>query len=474
MAGVPVENASGTSLATKLSRTTADVGYAAIVGENDAGTVTGSPYLVSPEVSDDYRLRVGVDTLLDYEIFNYAAQNTGKHVYRNTTMTITWNSSNGLLTNGGGITTITTGASFSTYRTFSTSGIAPIYCEANVAFTAAPTTNTTIDVGFFSLSTSNPYAPTDGAYFRLTSAGLFGVSNFNGSEQTTGGGATPMIASPTANHVYKLAILISPAETHFYVDDVLRATLARPSAVGSPMVGGAAPFSIRHAIAGGAAGAALSMRVFSYYVSQGDLPEWMPPIHARAAQGMAYQGMSGGAMGSLANYANSTNPTSGAGSNVGQLVTGLGGQVACNATAGAATDFIFWSYQNPAGGLAQTPRKLIINGVWLSTTNMGAAVATTPTTVWWSLAFGHTAVSLATTEAATSKAPRRVPLGAQSIAVGAAIGTMYTPDTITRTFSSPIVVMPGEFVALVGKIIVGTATASQSVWVVSGVDHYFV
>jgi hypothetical protein len=470
MAGVPVQNDTGTVLDVALSRTTADVGFAAIVGENDDGSISGTPYQLSPEVTDDFRMRVGVDTLLDYEVFNYAAQNTGKHIYRNTTMTITWNSASGLLTNGSSITTTTTGVSFATQQQFSMTGIAPIYAEANCALSAAVTTNTTIDVGLFSLATTNPYAPTDGAYYRVNSTGIFGVSNFNGTEQTTG----VMIASPTIAQVYKLAIIVTPNETHFYIDDVLYGTIPRPTQAGSPLVGGATPFAIRHAIAGGAAGAVLSLRCFSYYVSQGDLIDWMPAPAARSASGQAYQGMSGGTMGSLANYANSTNPTSAAGSNTATLVTGLGGQAACNATAGAATDFIFLSYQNPAGGLAQTPRNLVINGIWLSTTNMGAAVATTPTTVWWAVAFGHTAVSLATTEAATTKAPRRIPLGAQSVPVAAAIGAGYTPDSIFRQFRSPIVVKPGEFVALIGKIIVGTATASQSVWVSAGFDHYFI
>ena len=104
---------------------------------------------------------------------------------------------------------------------------------------------------------------------------------------------------------------------------------------------------------------------------------------------------------------------------------------------------------------------------------MGAAVATTPTTLAWSLAFGHTAVSLATAEAATTKAPRRIALGFQSVAVGAAVGALYTPDSISQWFDSPIYVNPGEFIAVVVKQIVGTATASQSIWYLVTFDAYF-
>jgi hypothetical protein len=113
----------------------------------------------------------------------------------------------------------------------------------------------------------------------------------------------------------------------------------------------------------------------------------------------------------------------------------------------------------------QTPRNLIVTGVLLSTVNMGAVVAVTPTTIAWSLAFGHTAVSLATAEAAATKAPRRIPLGMQYIPVGGVVGQPYTPDAISVDFgNSPVVVHPGEFVALVGKVLVGTATVGQQIW----------
>ncbi len=479
MAGVPVQNDSGTKLDVKLSQVESEIGYAAIVGENDDGTAMAAPYFRSPEVTDDYRLRVGLDTLLDFETFNYAAQNTGKHAYANTAMTITWNGAgNFMRTNGASITTTTTGVRFITQRTFSMLGASTLYCEfkAGLSASLAATTNTTIDIGLFTPGAANPYAPTDGAFVRMNSTGVYGIATYNSTDNPSSNFTTDgsTVFMPTIGQIYKFSILISPGEVHFYVDDTLRATVTTGAGNYAPLVSGSAPFAVRHAIVGGAAGAVNQLLVGSYFVSAGDLHNLMDAPTQRAFAGQAYQGMSGGTMGSLANYANSANPTSAAGSNTAALVTGLGGQAACNATASAATDFIFWSYQNPAGSLAQVPRVLVINGVWLSAMNAGAAVATTPTTVWWAVAFGHTAVSLATGEAAATKAPRRIPLGISSVPIAGAIGVPYTPADIYRQFATPIVVNPGEFVALIGKIIVGTATASQSVWVSSGVDHYFV
>ena len=89
--------------------------------------------------------------------------------------------------------------------------------------------------------------------------------------------------------------------------------------------------------------------------------------------------------------------------------------------------------------------------------------------IQWSLAFGHTAVSLAQTETAsfatgTTKAPRRIALGFSSWAVGAGIGAQPQDGQIFIDLGdSPVYVNAGEFVALVGKFLVGTATASQTI-----------
>ena len=169
-------------------------------------------------------------------------------------------------------------------------------------------------------------------------------------------------------------------------------------------------------------------------------------------------------MGSLASYANSTNPTAAAPSNTAltaNLPSGLGGQGAVTAAVAAATDGIWGSYQVPAGTLSVQGKRLKITGVTVDAVNNGAAVATTATTLQFSLAFGHTAVSLATAEAATTKAPRRVALGYMTWAVGAAVGSQPQTGRIQVNFTDPIYVNAGEFVQLVGKFLVGTATASQ-------------
>ena len=139
----------------------------------------------SVEVDEEFRQRSASDMLYDEECFNYTAQNTGKHYYAGTTMTNAWVVGS-MNTNSGNITTTTTGTTFGSYAFFPILGTQTLSADIEGGFSAAPQANTVINFGFFLRSTSNPYNPTDGVYFRLTSAGLEGVANYSGTETTTG------------------------------------------------------------------------------------------------------------------------------------------------------------------------------------------------------------------------------------------------------------------------------------------------
>lgn len=434
----------------------------AMLSENDAGVKTGARYVASPETDDDYRLRVAVESLWDNETFNYTAQNTGKFIYRNTTMTNAWTAA-GLISNSGNITTTTTGTSFATYAEFPILGASQLYLEIEGSFTQQPTSNTVIDFGMFRLNTSNPYAPTDGVYFRLTSAGLFGVINSNTTETTT----SVFNFTYTNNRKYQFIIAFHEREVEFWIDNVLYASIETPVGQGQPCMSASLPIAFRHAIAGGAAGAALSFSLNDYALSIGGINiAQTASIIGQRIYG-SYQGLSGGTMGSLATYPNSTNPTAAAPSNTAltaNLPAGLGGQGLVTAAVAAATDGIWGSYQVPAGTVNVQGRRLVVRGVIVDLVNTGAAVATTATTIQFSLAYGHTAVSLATAEAATTKAARRIAIGYATWAVGAAIGQGPQGGRLTLDLGdAPVFVNPGEFIQLVGKFLVGTATASQTI-----------
>jgi len=447
---------------TNVASNPGNVGAVRMFSENDAGSATGVPYLVSPETDDDYRLRIAHEAVLDCETFNYTSQNTGKHINRNTTMAMAWAAS-GLTTNSGSITTTTTGTQFNTYAEFPIMGASQLYCEVEGGFSAQPQTNTIIDFGMARFNTSNPYNPTDGAFFRLTSAGISGVISYNGAETTTSVFSLTYINS----RKYQFIIAMHEREVEFWIDGILYGSIETQIGQGQPCMGASLPFGVRHAIAGGAAGGVIQFTLNDYTVSLGgpNIAQTFS-ITGNRIYG-SYQGLSGGTMGSLATYPNSTNPTAAAPSNTAltaNLPAGLGGQGSVTAAVAAATDGIWGSYQVPAGTANVQGRRLVLRGVVVGAVNLGAAVATTATTIQFSLAFGHTAVSLATTDGIASKAPRRIALGYMTWPVGAGIGQGPQSGAINVDLGdAPIFVNPGEFVALVGKFMAGTATASQTI-----------
>lgn len=447
-------------LETDPSTNPGSVGAVTFYSKNDEGNKTGSPYVSSPETDDDYRLRVATEAIFDCETFNYTAQNTGKFIYRNTTMTNGWTAA-GMVTNSGNITTTTTGTSFSTYAEFPILGASQMYLELEASFTQQPTTNTIIDFGVFRLNTSNPYAPTDGVYFRLNSAGLFGVINSNGSETAS----TVFNFTYQNNKKYQFIIVLHEREVEFWIDNELYAIIETPTGQGQPCMSSSLPISVRHVITGGAASSSLSFTLNDYTLTIGGVNiAQTASIIGQRVYG-SYQGLSGGTMGSLATLPNSTNPTAAVPSNTAltaNLPGGLGGQGSVTAAAGGSTDGIWGSYQVPTGTVNIQGRRLVIRSVKIDAINIGAAVAGTATTIQFSLAYGHNAVSLATAEAATTKAPRRIGLGFMSWPVGAAIGQGPQNGSVNIDLGdAPVFVNPGEFVQLVGKFIVGTATASQ-------------
>lgn len=449
-----------------------NVGAFKVFSEVDSGFLTGNPLLLSGEVDNEYRNRVSLDMLLDEVVFNYTAQDTGKHNFAATTMAATWTAGQFTM-NSGGITTITTGVQLSTYAFFPVFGTTTLSLDAEVGFTNQPTANVNVEWGV-GVPGGATAAPADGVFFRLNSSGLQGIASFNGAEVSTG--VFPL-ADGTGTWVYtnnkRYQFICYQAETQalYWVNDgtgaVLLGALPLPSGQSRMSMASGAQVFFKQRITGGAAGADLRTQVGAYNLRQGGANiNTTASTNGNRILG-SYQGLGGGTQGSLASYANSANPTAAAPSNTAltaNLPNGLGGQGLVIAAAAAATDGIWASYQIPAGTVNVQGRRLVLRGAVLDLVNLGAAVATTATTLQFCVAFGHTAVSLATAEAATTKAPRRLAMGYATWAVGAGIGAGPQGGRLFMDLGdAPIFVNPGEFVQLVGKFLVGTATASQTI-----------
>jgi hypothetical protein len=376
--------------------------------------------------------------------------------------------------NANSTATATTGTSLQSWRHFSLVGAAGLWVESAIAFTSQPLSNQVFEYGLFPVVAATT-APAEGVYFRYTSAGLIGYMNFNGTETPSGVLLTPSDFADNQN--YQMSIGIFEREIEFWRDDVFLGEIAIPTGNGQPFMTDALPVSYvqrNSAIVSGSP--QMQARVANVVVHLADVPTNKNWAEIQAGSGLAYQGLNGGTMGSLALYTN--NLAAGAGTamtnTTAALGTGLGGQFAALPTLTAGTDGIVCSYLNPAGTVNQSPRTLVIRGV-----RVQGAVTTTlaggPVLYAYSLAFGHTALSLATTETAsfataTAKAPRRIPLGFETFAATATAGTMgagvYVP------FTSPVVVNPGEYVALVAKNL-GTVTTTGVITMLVMFDHYF-
>jgi hypothetical protein len=447
-----------------------NVGAGRVFSEVDGGYITAVPVLYSPESDVDYRSRVSVDTMLDEEAFNYTAQNTGKHQGVTTTMVPSWTAGQ-FIPNSTSITTTTTGTYLQTYASFPNIGVNTLSGDVEVSFSNQPSANNFVEFGFTPIIASATTAPTDGVFFRLTSAGLQGVTSINGTETNTGVFTGPNNTGTwtyTNNKRYQFIVYMSAVDANFWVNDgtgaVLLGGIHLPTGNGRISLGAGVRWFMGQRITGGAGAAALQAAFNAYSVRLGGVTTANTLAQIGNRIYGSYQGLSGGTMGSLANYGNSGNPTANVITNTTQVLgAGLGGQFWETFTVAVNTDGIVSSYQVPAPTVNIPGRRLVITGVSLSSYIQTTLVGNTALIGQWSLAFGGTAVSLATADSANTKAFRRIALPfIQVIAVTQAAGTEVVQQVRSVQFQNPIYVNPGEYVNLVRKNI-GTTAASAGV-----------
>jgi len=466
-----------------VSRGGGNVGTGAIanLSERDSGTITGVREVVAIE-ADKYKRQVSVsDNLYDFELFNYTSQNTGKHTYVATTMAATISAA-GVLTNSGSITTTTTGLNYGTHAMFPVGGTKTTICRTSVAFSAQPNVNTVIDFGLFQRGAANTYDPLDGVYFRMTSTGMLGVINSSTIETTVGPFPSALGSGTwayTNNRTYNFEIQMNSISTSFFIDGVKYGEIATPVGAAMPCKSQALPWSFRHAIIGGGAGAVTQavFSAYSVYVRGEDVSDDASIISQRTLG--SYQGLSGNTMGQLIAGTVTTGtlvkPTAAVPLNASlaaNLPNSLGGRIWEQLTAGLAVnvDGIFAQYQVPAGSATVQGRRLKITGLKLSARVQTVVAGGTAVGTEWYIVFGNTATSMQTTDqssmtSGTTKAPRRVmcPGLTQHMTATQAVDTAIAQNSYFEDFSScPIYVNPGEFVSLVGNK-TGTTVATSGV-----------
>lgn len=464
-AGINADNA----LVTSPEATKARAGFAGAMGIVDDGTVVAGGLRREIDVSADYRQRVGIDTCLWSDVFQYTNINASAYAVVTSTMTIT-QASGTLNLNAGAAVATGNHVVLRTWRTFPLFNSVPLYCYFGAIGTNQIAQNAIVEVGLgYALTTA---APTDGVFFRWNIDGeLRGVVVNNSVEAQTG------VLAQVADSVRgEYLIIINDENVEFWIDGVLRGVVdavATWTGMG-PVQSTALPFLAR-CYNSGTATAAKRLNITEINVTMGDLgSNRMWSTQMAGMELAAVQSPPGAAASQLANYANSAAPASATLSNTTAGYTTLGGQFQFAAVAGAETDYALFAYQVPAGSVTQPGKNLVIRGIWIDTYNTGAAVATTPHLLQWALGVGSSAVSLATTDSLTAagRAPRRLALGSQSFPVGAAIGA-NADRRIDVNLDAPIVVAAGTFVHVILKMPVATATASQVVRGVVGFNAFF-
>jgi hypothetical protein len=440
------------------------VGNVAVFAENDDGTHTGTPYRKSGEVSQDFRQRVGTDTILFTDTFNATAQNTGLWKHAFTTMTMT-QSAGFLNVNAAGTSTVSGNyASLQTWRYFPLIGTAPLAVEFTFQIDRVMITNETFQCGL-GIPGAGVDAP-DGVWFEMTSAGLFGVIRYN-SGTAVKMDLTTSIASLGTVTNHKFVIIVGEREIEYWLDDILLGEQLIPGPQGQPFMTTALPLFIMK-YNSGVVGASPNtiIRMGDITATLMDISSQMTWANQMASCGLGMQGLNGGTMGSpQVQWSNTALPAAAAATNTtAALGAFLGGIFQMNAPATSATDVIIGSYQNPAGGVNQTPRTIKLRGIRVDLVNSVVAVATTPSTFALAVAWGGTALTLAQAESAsfatgTAKARRIQPIGVISLPVGTPAGG--AANGIQFDFEAPLVINPGEYVQVVAKILSGTATATE-------------
>ena len=463
-----------------LSNDSANNGILVVSGRADDGDFTGIVLDIDPETDADYRLRVAQDRLDFQETFSGAALNSAQWSSTVTTMTTTVGAAYLTLNAGNSVATSAV-ARVQSYRTFSLAPGGALELDVPIKISAASVgiANTTWELGFF--IASGITAPTDGVFLRMNASGeLRLVASFGGAETQS----APIVFTNTPTgwpaqlldvNVDREVLLVLTASTvYLWFNNTLVTTLEQP--VGRPtfMQAQSLPVTFRiYNASGGAPSSATQMLIGPMAVSTSGLTNTLSIAETATMMGAGgYQGQSGGTMGSTANWANSAAPANATLLNTAAGYTTFGGQFAFLPLAGAETDYALFGFQVPVAVANAHNKNLMIYGVRIDAVNLGAAVATTATVMQWALGVGSTAVSLATPEAATTKARRVIPLGIQSWIVGAAIGTPC--ESIRHTLQGGALAEPGTFVHIILKLPVSTATASQVIRGTVTIDAYYV
>ena len=443
-----------------------EAGYIALASiVHDGKTGQAAPIVRPLEVSINKRLRVGLDNLWFQDRFSYAAQWTAVWKATLSTMTATYAPIGWLNLNGGNSVASGAVANYETRKNYPCYNGAGLSLEIIARWTQMPQSGNLMELGLFQAATTA--APLDGVLFRMNQGVNFlGIVNFNGAETQVDLGAFP-----TPNEQHAFGIRVEQECTIFMVDGIARGSIDTPVGQSAPCNNMYNPIHFRNQNSG-VTSLAQQLHIGEVRLFMRDVGDSRPFAQSMGGMGgMGAQGHAGATQGSTALYSNSLAAGAGvaATNTTAALGVGLGGQFSLQPTLAVGTDGIISSYLVPASTSQIPGESLVITGVWVD-----AAVTTLlvggPCVFAMSLAYGGDAVTMAQAEAAATKAYRRTPLGFINLPAAAAVGS--TSDRLYCALNSPVVVNPGEYVAIVAKNL-GVVTTAGVVTFLIGFDSHW-
>ena len=456
-------------------------GFVQLSSEVDDGNVTGNRLVRALEVSDDYRLRVGVDQTIFNATFEGTTVMTPLYYQLLTTLTV--GQATGFLTlNASSLTTTTTAAYVRTHRHMPTFGTYPTYVDLWIREGNETATNAISEWGLLYLTAQTTQQPIDGIFFRRLSGGqLKGIITNNSVDiaevtiDTTNVPSRDGVGAFDATETNHYLIGFHNDVVSFWINDILVGTIDCPSAQAQFSASSNIPVGFR-VLNTGTASAARTLSVGYINVATGDQNTTKPWSHVLPGAGAgAYQYQNGNTVGptvsrgaapagwvtsATARAAGTWTATSAPATN------SLGGMWVSPAisTLTSDADYPVFQFLNPIGTATVPGKTLYITGIRVGEGVVTTVASTNSIVLTYILGIGAynagSAPATSTADAATTVAPKGMVIGQHGFGASDAVGT-YKPG-FEMNFQSPLVIYPGHYIQFIVRPF-GTVTSNTLV-----------
>ena len=226
-----------------------NAGFVQVSSEVDSGIVTGTRTVLPMEISDDYRVRVGLDQSIFNSSFEGTTLFTHQYTYAQNIMTFTQTGGYFIINNGNSVTNLHY-VNFATRRTFTLFGTYPVYFDSWLKEANETTTGVISEWGI-GIAPASTAAPTEGVFFRRNESGVLkAVVSYNGTEteeviDTSNIPPRTGIGSFSAAEANHYLLVIHNDIINFWINDVLVSSIPCPGTQPTPTMSTSQPLMYR-------------------------------------------------------------------------------------------------------------------------------------------------------------------------------------------------------------------------------------